>query len=252
VPEPGWYDDPQDPQLLRWFDGVQWTNQTGPKATVGWPDVRQDPAWGDPHPTPAASTPPPVPSAYAPVSAAATGVPPWVKVAGPPLAALVLVAVLAFFVLGRDDDDTPTAAATTTTEPAAAPVTAAADIVVDEPDEQPVIDADDVLPGTAADGGCPSIAEERRDETLDVVARYGTSRFLVWICEGRSGLTYHGQRRAGDPATDSLTVAAQRTTSGYTATNAGTRFDVDGSALQVTNAAGEQIVDDPVLDFEAS
>ncbi len=28
--QPGWYDDPQDPELLRYWDGVQWTQHTSP------------------------------------------------------------------------------------------------------------------------------------------------------------------------------------------------------------------------------
>jgi uncharacterized RDD family membrane protein YckC len=28
--QPGWYDDPQDPDLLRYWDGVQWTQHTSP------------------------------------------------------------------------------------------------------------------------------------------------------------------------------------------------------------------------------
>ncbi len=29
--QPGWYDDPQDIQVLRYWDGVQWTNHTSPR-----------------------------------------------------------------------------------------------------------------------------------------------------------------------------------------------------------------------------
>ena len=28
---PGWYDDPHDPLLLRYFDGVLWTANTTPR-----------------------------------------------------------------------------------------------------------------------------------------------------------------------------------------------------------------------------
>jgi uncharacterized RDD family membrane protein YckC len=31
----GWYDDPQDPNALRYWDGVQWTNHTSPKQKPG-------------------------------------------------------------------------------------------------------------------------------------------------------------------------------------------------------------------------
>jgi resuscitation-promoting factor RpfB len=33
VPQ-GWYPDPQQPELLRWWDGTQWTNQTQPALGV--------------------------------------------------------------------------------------------------------------------------------------------------------------------------------------------------------------------------
>lgn len=31
---PGWYDDPQDPSLLRYFDGIVWTRHTTPRAGI--------------------------------------------------------------------------------------------------------------------------------------------------------------------------------------------------------------------------
>jgi hypothetical protein len=35
---PGWYpEDPQDPSLLRWWDGEKWTAQTAPAARVKKP-----------------------------------------------------------------------------------------------------------------------------------------------------------------------------------------------------------------------
>ena len=30
---PGWYDDPDNPQQLRYFDGVVWTRHTSPRST---------------------------------------------------------------------------------------------------------------------------------------------------------------------------------------------------------------------------
>src|SRR5687768_11670958 len=30
---PGWYDDPENPQQLRYFDGVVWTRHTTPRST---------------------------------------------------------------------------------------------------------------------------------------------------------------------------------------------------------------------------
>ena len=28
---PGWYEDPDDPQLLRYYDGIVWTSHTNPR-----------------------------------------------------------------------------------------------------------------------------------------------------------------------------------------------------------------------------
>ncbi|MFI6998905.1 DUF2510 domain-containing protein [Nocardia sp. NPDC050175] len=28
VSSPGWYPDPADPRIVRWFDGYRWTDQT--------------------------------------------------------------------------------------------------------------------------------------------------------------------------------------------------------------------------------
>ena len=33
--QPGWYDDPQDDQNLRYWDGVQWSHHTSPKRMPG-------------------------------------------------------------------------------------------------------------------------------------------------------------------------------------------------------------------------
>ncbi len=58
----GWYDDPQDPALLRYWDGVMWTDHTTPKRSPSAagssagraPDV---PAYGSPPPPPAQGYP---------------------------------------------------------------------------------------------------------------------------------------------------------------------------------------------------
>jgi len=34
MPEPGWYDDPEDGAQLRWWDGARWTERRQPRATV--------------------------------------------------------------------------------------------------------------------------------------------------------------------------------------------------------------------------
>jgi uncharacterized RDD family membrane protein YckC len=46
----GWYDDPSNPDMLRYWDGVTWTNHTAPRksptasqSTIGLPDQRQVP-----------------------------------------------------------------------------------------------------------------------------------------------------------------------------------------------------------------
>ena len=46
----GWYDDPTDPDLLRYWDGVTWTTHTAPKksptasqSTIGMPQQTQQP-----------------------------------------------------------------------------------------------------------------------------------------------------------------------------------------------------------------
>lgn len=43
--QPGWYDDPQDQALLRYWDGVQWTDHTSPKQKPNLDQAGQG-AWG--------------------------------------------------------------------------------------------------------------------------------------------------------------------------------------------------------------
>ena len=40
--EAGWFDDPRDPELLRYWDGTQWTTHTAPKYADGVGDTYQD------------------------------------------------------------------------------------------------------------------------------------------------------------------------------------------------------------------
>ena len=47
MPEPGWYDDPQDATQVRWWDGARWTEQRRPREAA------------EPPPPPAPPTPPP-------------------------------------------------------------------------------------------------------------------------------------------------------------------------------------------------
>lgn len=51
----GWYDDAQDPSIIRWWDGQQWTVHTKPKPTPTAPPAPPPP------PQPAAPPPPPQP-----------------------------------------------------------------------------------------------------------------------------------------------------------------------------------------------
>ncbi len=54
APSPHWYQDPQNPALLRWWDGTAWTEHTSPRSPT--PPA----AWStSPSPYSAASTPPP-------------------------------------------------------------------------------------------------------------------------------------------------------------------------------------------------
>jgi hypothetical protein len=45
APPQGWYPDPQHPELLRWWDGTQWTDQTQP-APAAPPPPQSSPASG--------------------------------------------------------------------------------------------------------------------------------------------------------------------------------------------------------------
>ncbi|HZC53411.1 MAG TPA: DUF2510 domain-containing protein, partial [Mycobacterium sp.] len=42
--QPGWYADPRDPDLVRWWDGYQWTPATKP-ATAVTPYSAAPPGW---------------------------------------------------------------------------------------------------------------------------------------------------------------------------------------------------------------
>jgi uncharacterized membrane protein YhaH (DUF805 family) len=46
MPEPGWYDDPQDPKGLRWWDGTGWTERRQPRDAILPPPT--NPAYGIP------------------------------------------------------------------------------------------------------------------------------------------------------------------------------------------------------------
>lgn len=65
TPDPGWYDDPQDPNVLRYWDGQDWTPHRQRKTTS--PPTRQSPTTPPPNqpPTPP-SLPPPSPSGPTP------------------------------------------------------------------------------------------------------------------------------------------------------------------------------------------
>ncbi len=54
APSPNWYQDPQNPALLRWWDGTTWTEHTSPRSPASAP------AWSaSPSPYATRSTPPP-------------------------------------------------------------------------------------------------------------------------------------------------------------------------------------------------
>lgn len=42
TPQAGWYDDPHDETLLRYWDGVEWTRHTAPRRKAGLDRVRED------------------------------------------------------------------------------------------------------------------------------------------------------------------------------------------------------------------
>jgi uncharacterized RDD family membrane protein YckC len=69
---PGWYDDPDDPEQLRYFDGILWTANVTPRRTPSRaPSATPGTAPATVHPTapvvgPPASTHPPAPPAPAP------------------------------------------------------------------------------------------------------------------------------------------------------------------------------------------
>jgi uncharacterized membrane protein YhaH (DUF805 family) len=56
MPDPGWYDDPQDPTQLRWWDGGTWTSRLQPRSAAMPPPGA--PAYGIPLGGTAATPPP--------------------------------------------------------------------------------------------------------------------------------------------------------------------------------------------------
>jgi hypothetical protein len=47
TPQPGWYDDPGDPRVFRYWDGLGWSAHTAPKPPPGWgqPSSPAKPPW---------------------------------------------------------------------------------------------------------------------------------------------------------------------------------------------------------------
>jgi uncharacterized RDD family membrane protein YckC len=73
---PGWYDDPESPEQLRYFDGVVWTSHVSPRRTrftapeggaapVGQPPATPAPQHGSPHAPQGGWGAPPAPMPYA-------------------------------------------------------------------------------------------------------------------------------------------------------------------------------------------
>jgi len=44
MPDPGWYDDPQDPTQLRWWSGARWTERRQPRSAAEAPPPPPPPA----------------------------------------------------------------------------------------------------------------------------------------------------------------------------------------------------------------
>ncbi|MBY4208184.1 DUF2510 domain-containing protein [Rhodococcus fascians] len=104
TPPPGWHPDPSEPGLLRYWDGIQWTEHTQPAS---------EPTVEEPAPTRAAE----------PGQPDRAGVPRTVKIVGGIVAAFVVIGVLAA-VFGEDESSDDSQAATpSTTSNAAAQVT---------------------------------------------------------------------------------------------------------------------------------
>jgi uncharacterized membrane protein YhaH (DUF805 family) len=64
MPDPGWYDDPQDPRGLRWWDGTGWTDRRQPRDAVLPPPASAAygiPLGGPGGPSTPPGTPPPTP-----------------------------------------------------------------------------------------------------------------------------------------------------------------------------------------------
>lgn len=55
---PGWYDDPDDPEQLRYFDGIVWTSHTTPRRSRRQPAVAPSPGTGDATGGPGSAAPP--------------------------------------------------------------------------------------------------------------------------------------------------------------------------------------------------
>ena len=57
MPDPGWYDDPEDDTKLRWWDGGRWTAERRPRVTAAPPPPPVGRPHGDPFGSPSGAAP---------------------------------------------------------------------------------------------------------------------------------------------------------------------------------------------------
>lgn len=114
--EPGWYDDPRDPTLARWYDGEHWTEHTIVKASWAGPGtppppVEPQPTVWTPAPRPSSlPAPPPLPTPAA--TTATTSLadryrswPRWARIAVPVAAGFLVLGAIGSLTEDEDSGD---------------------------------------------------------------------------------------------------------------------------------------------------